>query len=33
MSVAGQFVAVVTRTQFDPNAANGVDEIYRRCLP
>ena len=29
----GRFVAFVTRTQFDPNAANGVDEIYRRCLP
>jgi len=29
----GRFVVFVTRTQFDPNAANGVDEIYRRCLP
>jgi Tol biopolymer transport system component len=29
----GGFVVFVTRTQFDPNAANDVDEIYRRCLP
>ncbi len=29
----GRFVVFVTRTQFDPNATNGVDEIYRRCLP
>jgi Tol biopolymer transport system component len=29
----GRFVVFVTRTQFDANAANGVDEIYRRCLP
>lgn len=28
----GRFVVFVTRTQFDPNAANDVDEIYRRCL-
>ncbi len=33
LSGNGRFVAFVTRTQFDPNAANGVDEIYRRCLP
>ncbi len=29
----GRFVVFVTRTLFDPNAASGVDEIYRRCLP
>jgi Tol biopolymer transport system component len=28
----GRFVVFVTRTQFDPNAANDVEEIYRRCL-
>lgn len=33
LSGNGRFVAFVTHTQFDPNAANGVDEIYRRCLP
>jgi Tol biopolymer transport system component len=28
----GRFVVFVTKTQFDSNAANGIDEIYRRCL-
>jgi len=29
----GRFVVFVTRTQFDANAADGVDQIYQRCLP